>query len=437
MITCASPLRRLFRRARRGIGIWFSFAAVLATVTHGDAESKGTPEAPPSQRGRPLRESQSLFPNSDLVRDDAEDSAARARKYQALLDEAIKQQQARNSDQAAKLFTRILEADAPPEMQKTALLEMAVIARQDQQLLRAQQIYAQFMQKYPGDEDAPEVLLRQGLLYREMGAPVMALSKFYAVMSTALKVKVDQLAHYQRLVLDAQSEIADTYYLQGQYDDAIDFFGRLLKLNSTELDKGRILFKLVRSLSFRHRYGDLLGYADTYLKQFPETDSSPEMRFLLADALKKLGRNHEAMEQVLALLQSQQKKPGQDAEAWLYWRQRTGNEIANQLYQEGDYLDALQVYLALATLSHAPEWQIPAIYQIGLVYERLRQPQKAAESYESILKQQPNLGTNASNPSLIAVLDMAKWRKGFLGWQQDANASSQQINPDESSPSSP
>jgi tetratricopeptide (TPR) repeat protein len=411
-------------------------AAVAESPTNLPSMTNALPQEPLPFTNLALRDSQSLFPGSKLLKEPPSEALIQQQKYQAMFDEAMKQKEAHNSAQAEKLFVRFLETDAPTEHQKTALLELAVIAHERQELAKSLQIYAQFLQQFPGDPAAPEVLLRQGLLYRQMGAPVMALSKFYAVMSTALKIKADQLTYYQHLVLLAQSEIADTYYLQCKYEEASDFFGRLLKLNSPELDRSQILFKLVRSLSFRRKYPELVPYAQSYLKQFPEADASPEVRFLLAEAFKKMNQNRDAMDQVLALLESRQKGAIQAPEAWLYWRQRTGNEIANELYQEGDYMDALQIYLSLATLNDSPAWQVPAFYQIGLVYERLHQPQKAAETYDRILQQQNNLGTNASNPSLVAVLDMAKWRKGYLNWQQQADATSRELNSMETTPAS-
>src|SRR5262249_9327351 len=130
-------------------------------------------------------------------------------------------------------------------------------------------------------------------------------------------------------------------------------------------------------------------------------------------------------------LQSQQKSASVDPQNWTYWRQRTGNELGNEFYQEGDYLSALQIYKSLASLSTAPDWQLPALYQVGLVYERLRQSQKAVDTYEEILKGRSGRGTNASSPSVSAVLEMAEWRKGFVAWQQRADESTRKLNPPE------
>jgi len=50
-----------------------------------------------------------------------------------------------------------------------------------------------------------------------------------------------------------------------------------------------------------------------------------------------------------------------------------------------------------------------------LVYERLEQPAKAAETYGAIVRREAEMGTNAS-PSQRSILEMARWRKDFLGW---------------------
>jgi len=62
---------------------------------------------------------------------------------------------------------------------------------------------------------------------------------------------------------------------------------------------------------------------------------------------------------------------------------------------------------------------VPVLYQIGLLYERLQQPQKAADTYQEILARQKELGTNSS-PGLKTVMDMARWRSEFLNWQNSA-----------------
>jgi tetratricopeptide (TPR) repeat protein len=223
-------------------------------------------------------------------------------------------------------------------------------------------------------------------------------------------------------VLQAQTEIADTYYSLGQFNESADFYARLLKNSSPALNEQQIQYKLIRSLSYLTNYNETITRAQTYLEHYPDTTDVPEVRFDLASADKAVGHNADALKQVLLLLQSQQENAKNNPELWVYWQRRAGNEIANQLYKEGDYMDALQIYQNLAALDTTPAWQAPALYQVGLVYEQLQQWQKATDTYDQILNRRSEMtGANAP-PSLSSLCDMAQWRKDYIAWLQKARA---------------
>ena len=341
--------------------------------------------------------------------------------YEQQIHHARELRREKSTEMAARILTRLLEDDTlPPEFKRAALFEMALVAQEENKLPRAQQILAQYVHLFPEDPSVPEVLLRQGLLYRQMGVNNLAISKYYAVMSSALKLKLDQFDYYKRLVLQAQTEIADTYYLQGKFAEAADFFTRLLKESAMELNKSQIQFKLIRSLSMLNKFPEAAAQAEEYVSKTADAPEIAEVRFLFANALKRVGRNREAMQQVLKLLEAQQSSSGQTPQTWTYWQQRAGNDIANQLYKEGDYVNALEIYSSLAELDKSPSWQLPAWYQIGLIYERLEQPKKADEVFTRILDREKELAGPADSPALRAVLDMAKWRKDHIAWQAQA-----------------
>jgi tetratricopeptide (TPR) repeat protein len=241
-------------------------------------------------------------------------------------------------------------------------------------------------------------------------------------MTTSLRLKLDRLDYYQRLVLQAQTEIAETFYLQGKFGEAAEYLGRLLKLENPQLNKPQVVYKMIRSLAAMNRHTEVVAQAESFLARYAEAAEVAEVRFLLADALKKLGRTREATQQVLVLLESQQTTATNRPNNWIYWQQRTGNEIANQLYKEGDYLNALTIYQQLAQLNDSAGWQLPVWYQMGLVYERLMQPGKAVELYDRILQHEKELDSAQRTPSLDTVLDMARWRKEQLQWQVKTEA---------------
>jgi tetratricopeptide (TPR) repeat protein len=346
-------------------------------------------------------------------------------EYKQRLETARYLRVTRQASDAEPLFIQLIAEDPPEMIQQSALLELAATVQDENDLPRAQQIYAQFLNKWPTDLRIPEVLLRQGLLYRQMGFNNLALTKFYAVMTSALVLKNDQLDYYARLVIQSQLEIAQTHYQLGKYTDAADFFARLLK-QTNSMDRAEILYKLTRCHTALARYGEAVADAQDFLERFPHSPQQPEVRFHLAVSLKELGRDNESLQQVLLLLEEQRTLTQDRPEVWAYWQQRAGNLIANHLYREGDYDKALDIYLNLVHLDHSPTWQIPVKYQIGITYERLWQPQAATEIYTDILSHEKELGTNAT-PSLKAVFDMARWRINFMKWQNNAEAANRQF----------
>jgi tetratricopeptide (TPR) repeat protein len=321
--------------------------------------------------------------------------------------------------EAERALADVISETCPESIQQQALIELAMAAKEAGELPRAQQVYAQYLSRWPNDLLVPEILLRQGKLFREMGLHNLAFAKFYAVMTSSLVLKNDKLDYYQNLVLAAQTEIADTHFQIGKYAEAADFFSRLLKQANPTLNRSSTQYRLVRALSALERNDETIVQGTDFLTHYPDAPEQPEVRFHVALALKRLGRSGESLQQVLSLLREEKERTKDHPELWAYWQQQAGNEIGNQLYRDGDYVRALSVYLALAQLDPHPTWQLPVGYQIGLTYERLAQPEKALQSYQQILKLEPELGTNAS-PGTKAVLEMAHWRADFVQWQAKA-----------------
>ena len=347
------------------------------------------------------------------------------RVFQTQLQFARKFRTAKEYSQAAQTLIELLKTNAPLELKRPVLFELALVAQDEKQLIKAQQIFSQYLHLYEDDPSVPEVLLRQGLIYREMGVTELAISKFYSVMSTSLKLKLDKLDYYKKLVLQAQIEIANTYFLEGKYAEAADYFSRLLRNPPPDLDKAQIEFKLIQALSGLTNCVECIARGQVFVENHTNSPDVPEVRFLLATNLKKLGRNQESLKQVLLLLQSQRENVQKNPEVWAYWQKRAGNEIAAQLAKDGDSLEALEIYLALAELDDSAAWQLPVWYQTGLVYEQLQQPAKAGEYYRKMLDRQKDATATGASPSLLSLLEMAKWRNDYLAWLEKAKTTGQ------------
>ena len=376
-------------------------------------ESKDVEEVPERVQASSLDTLQS----SNLVRQRLQPKDAKLRDYQYEIDAARILRRERDNAAAGKLLLGLLDEKLPSEYRRAVMFELAMVAQDENQLGRAQQILAQYLQLFPTDPSVPEVLLRQGLLYRKMGANGMAVTKFYAVMNSALGMQVDQFDYYKRLVLQAQTEIADTYYQQGKYQEAIEFYRRILKQSSAELNKSPLHFKFIRCLTGLNRHAEAVPECEAFFAAYPQAPEAPELRFVCADSLRQLGRRRDSMLQVLQLLESQKGTVKSNPEGWTYWQQKAGNQIANELYKDGDYLNALEIYNRMSLLNTNVSWQVPVYYQVGLIYDHLQQPAKALEQFEKVIAREKEIAVATDSPSLITVLEMAQWRKQNMGWQ--------------------
>src|SRR5688500_5755810 len=181
-------------------------------------------------------------------------------QYQVALESARALRKANELKRAESILIQILESTAAgEEIKRPALMELGLVMQEQKEYPKAQQLYSEFVRRYDKDPSVPEVLLRQAYLYREMGVPVIAQSKFYAVISACLNLKLEEMEYYQRLVLRAQAEIAETFYLQGQYAESADYLKRLLKLESVDLERANVLHKLAQCYMKLGDFDEALG----------------------------------------------------------------------------------------------------------------------------------------------------------------------------------
>lgn len=432
------PLGQIFCRFRKkllGIGVCagglsaFGLLALLAPVAQGQTSNSAidwSNLAPP-----PLAADTNAFEanldDTNLPADVAlQTNVDGTTNYAASLAVAGYYKKIRQPEKAEPVLVNLLASNVPDSIQKQALLQLAAVVRDENDLPRAQTIYEQYLSRWPDDPRVPEVYLRQGEIFRQMGLTDLALTKFYSVMASALSLKNDKFAYYQKLVLQTQVEIAETHYLMGHHVDAADFYARLLDNPDPALNRPQMQFRLVRSLTIIGKNDEAVSQAEDFLSRYSDASETPEVRYYLAQALKALGRDNEALQQVILCLKQQKVNRGNDAAIWLYWQERLGNEIANQLYRQGNYVQALEIYTDLAQLDTAVSWQVPVYYQMGLTYEKLAQPEKAIEAYNKILARESDAGTNAT-PGIQAVFAMAQWRTNYVAWQQNAQTVDQSL----------
>ena len=328
-----------------------------------------------------------------------------------------------NIELAESLYERMLNVQAPESYKRSGLLLMGQTYEDRKLFSKAIAVYEKFNQLFPNDEQAPNVLLKLGRLYREAGACQLALDRFYNVINSVLKVRDHDLYDYKSSTLTAQFEIAETYFLSADYKQASKFFKLIKLLDLPPKDQDRANFKALYCVFLLGDYIETISSATAFVEEFPDSPNLPEARYILASAYKATNRRQEALNCTLELLRTGKANEAKNPEIWAYWKRKTGNQIANEFYQQGDIVKALTIYQSLATLDTTPDWQWPVVYQMGICFERLRLTDRALEAYQFISDEYKKVKDPTTlSPNVIAYNEMAQWRSGQLKWQQTTEA---------------
>jgi len=320
--------------------------------------------------------------------------------------------------EAERLLTRLLGVKASPAMKRDAVLKMARKFDEKNEDAKALVLYEQFLKLYPTDPEAPAVLMSSGRIYRETGAFTAALNKFYNVLYSELQVKTGEKK--EDTSLRAKMEIAHTHFAKGDYETAAQLYDRIQLIDMTQTEASEVAFRLAFISYLNKDYPKALTRAQTFLDTYPASPLAPEAQYINIQSLRGLGRNDEAMRETLELLRSGKEYGKKKPAVWVYWQRKTGNEIANDLYESGDVLGAHAVFLKLAEIEDEPSYRGAAVYQIGLCFERLRHLDRARDAYKWILDKIPATPPAESGQfygsNLTMLREMAQWRLDNLAW---------------------
>ncbi|MBN1403721.1 MAG: hypothetical protein JW942_04555 [Opitutales bacterium] len=325
-------------------------------------------------------------------------------------------------------YLELLNMKLPDAQRQKTLLDLAQLYGKYNVRPKEAAVYERYIESWPQDQMVPEIYMRLGFIYREIGAFKTSLSKFYSVLNATLGVNRAEMDTYKLLSLKAQIEIADTYYAMGDYGQAAKFYMRLKRLDMAQEDRVRVDFKFAYTQYLLKDYAMTISGFKSFIREYPDDYLVAEAHFVLASAYKQINQPRAALEEVLSLLKYQDSRR-ENAAMWTYWKKRTGNQLGNEFYEQGDFESALRIYQAMAPLSADPEWQWPVVYQIGLCFERLYIITKAVEAYDYIISQAETLQKDGTQLSerLGIILDQARWRRQQISWQNDANRQVQQI----------
>ena len=326
--------------------------------------------------------------------------------------------------QDAKTYCiQILENPSPDEINRLALLELSYVLEEMDEKLAANQVLAQYIVNFNKAGNLPEVYLRQGKILKDLGSMDLAIGKYYAAMNSTINQEAGDDERYRRIALLAQTEIGDTYYDSGRFPEAITTYTRILKDAAPGLNVDVLQYKLIKAMLPVEKANKILSAARKFLRDFPSNKKAPEIHFIVAAKLNELGQDGEAMESVLQLLKA---RPG-DFETPLAdlipWQQKSGNLLANALYEKGDYMAARSLYESLIRMDADPQWVIPATYQFAQCSEKLDLPADATDAYMKVLALAKNVPSDSRGKKPLQIrtlVDMAQFRLDQLIWLSES-----------------
>ncbi len=330
-------------------------------------------------------------------------------EYAGVMRIGARKLEARDAPAAIMAFREALRL-ARGEEAAPALLNLARAHRVAGDGVKAVATYELLLRDYPSWEETPLALIELGRALRELGAPQLALARFYSVIQSTLRLPQLDTDRYRQLVRTAQFEIAETHFASGDHAEAARFFKRLDLLDLAPQDRARARFRAAQALLQGGDRAGAVAALGRYLSLDGATPDAAEARFLLARLHAEDGRREEALQVALDLLRGE--RAGEDIAAWRAWQRRTGQFLASKFAGDGDPYSALLLNRALAGLDEAPELRAPALYQVALCLEKLKQPREARETYAEIVK----LIGDTPAPALADLLGMAKWRREQLEW---------------------
>ncbi|MSR42733.1 MAG: tetratricopeptide repeat protein [Pedosphaera sp.] len=368
-----------------------------------------------------------------------------------------------------RIVREVLNSDATRDVKldakRLALVELALLAERDQKYEIAQQLLAEYIERFPLDVVVPEILLRQGLLFRKMGQRAMAISKYYSVMTASIRLRGDNLARYERIVITAQAEIADTHLEDGDFKEAANLYERLLKNRNEEMSEMILRLKLIRAHAaaaaqisaqiepaitlavkpdatptqksapddLRKELTEVnmatIDQCNEFLRkpQGAEHDVQFEVRHHLAKASHGAGRQEDALHQFKIVQDTFAAGDAAQQARWSLWLFRSMNEFANQSFQAADFAAAADAYRWLLARDRTIESQVQILNQIGLCHERLREEDKAVRAYTDLItaaQDRPEeIGKSTQRLALQTIVGMARVRNEILSFKRSVEES--------------
>lgn len=329
---------------------------------------------------------------------------------------------------AAEIYAKIVAQTERIERRKAAMLSLADVYRSMDDPVRVTSILERFKEVFPDDSRVPDVLLRLGFLYREMGAAQQAVDAFFGVLKQSFKLQSGELAEYREITNEASYQIAETYYRMHQYQLASEFFTRLLRsARPNTPERLELLGKSAYANFFSGDYRKVLYLLELKGWDHVSVNQQVEFRFLRASAYWSL-RDEESARAEIVNLATLPVEPNKDP-YWNFWWKFVGNSLANDLFDQDDFAMAHKLYYSLLHLSNEKKWQLPIVFQIGRCREYLGETEEARSIYDKILSEIEAITETGRERNLVVLKTRVEDQINNLEWQSELGKARQNFAP--------
>jgi tetratricopeptide (TPR) repeat protein len=389
----------------------FLLLAAVADVLMAD----GSLPAPVGETAKEVAAPAPTPPPAELQAGPRKPLDQREEEYAGLLRLSEKKLAAKDAESAIAAARQALRM-AKGDEAAAALLHLARAYRVAGEGVKASATYEHLLRDHPGWHGVPLAMIELGRTLRELGAPRLAIARFYSVIQSTLRLPEADTEDYRRLVRTAQFEIAETHFAAGDTTEAIRFFKRLDALDLAPADRARARFRTAQAELLAGERAAAVNTLERLLVRDGGAAEAAEARFLLARVHAEDGRNEAALRVTLELLRATNSTA--DPAIWREWQLRAGHFLARRFQQSAEPHSALLLYRALALLDQGPDSRANTLYEIGRCLEELRLPDEARAAYGELA----GLLEKAPKENVIAheLLLQARWRSRQLEWTGNA-----------------
>ena len=328
----------------------------------------------------------------------------------------------RNIEDAKKVIKDVLGMDASAsvktDFRKASLLQLATHSEQKKSYEEAQKYLSQYLQRYSDDALIPVVLLRQGDLFRKMGAYDLERQKYYDAIKAAPKVNLNgefDLKYVKKVAFIARSQIGDSFYEEAgklpqyeamdKYANAAEVYYRLAA--DDEANERVITLKHIRSLYKQGKYSSVTSAGENYLKSYEDDPSNDvgEVRYLVLDSRRNANGGDGYLAGYRDWFELTPLRGGADSD--LDWRLKAARDLADELFDTNKYVESLEFYRTLAGLLSGsvtdPEEYLYLMLGIKRVLANVEVQEANNVSEFEIL--------NSIKPMIVALMDRARLAK--------------------------